>query len=443
MNKKIIVFISILFTISLLSGIDSVAKTIKIKGDIELTRNQNIYNVSTGDQLFNDDELVCKENSYAAIKFSDDSSIVKLFPNSLLIIHSEKKGEKFEKRNFLKMGEVWTKVKKRSGLFEIETPTTVASVKGTGFLLSVDENGVTDLYTLEGEVEFSNKFDDQTASITAGNRGTSSGEGIINVQPFDISDLPANIREFIEEEIVEPSEPQGSQVVPPTPHSADIPEMEPEADEADNGDSPLSMGGGIGTVSDGENFYTQVRLMPELRFGKFGLGLDIELMIDQEGKVRKEDWDEWEDYVNKLYYLRYGNRGDKLYGQIGAIPSYTLGQGLIMKNYSNMLHYPNEKQIGLQLGGQIPIAEMQAEIFTSNITKNEILAGRLSLAPLSTSGIPFIEKMRFGATVAHDTNQINGLSDLDDDNYPDAFDDYPEDSNWHNEVDANIDYYID
>jgi len=443
MNKKNIFLFLMIINVIALFAIDSVATTLITKGDVELNRNNIIYQVSPGDALFNDDEISCRENSYAAIKFTDNSSVVKIFPQSVLLIHSEKKSNgNTEKSNLLKIGEVWAKVTPNTGAFEIVTPTTVASVKGTGFLLSVDENGVTDLYTVDGSVEFKNRFDGITTTVSAGNKGTSNGQGQIIVEPFSMSDLPKDIRRFMEKEIDEPKQnnqngSSGQNMNRPTAPDIEIPQDDTE-ESSDNGTfglAPLSMGGGIGTVSEGDNFYTQVRLMPELRFGKFGLGFDIELMIDSEGKVRDEDWDEWEDYVNKLYYLRYGHRGDKIYGQIGAIPSYTLGQGLIMKNYTNMLHYPDTKQIGLQLGGQITEMDMQAEIFTSNVTKNEILAGRFSLVPLKESQIPILNNLRFGASVGVDRNPYGKLEDSDNDNYYDVFDAFPDDDNYHSDTD--------
>ncbi|NQV18612.1 MAG: hypothetical protein HQ534_08730 [Armatimonadetes bacterium] len=211
-----------------------------------------------------------------------------------------------------------------------------------------------------------------------------------------------------------------------------------DEEPASNG---LNMGGGIGTVLMGGETYSQIRLMPELVLGKFGLGLDIELLIDSEGNVREEDWDEFEDYVNKIYYLRYGQRGDSFFGKIGGFPYYTLGHGLIMKDYSNMLRYPQVRQLGVQLGGKLPFAGLELEVFTSNITENDILAGRVVAAPLKEMNLPIISNIKFGATVVHDANQYNGLLDSDDDNYANVFDDFPDDEDYHNLVDYEIEFY--
>ena len=211
-----------------------------------------------------------------------------------------------------------------------------------------------------------------------------------------------------------------------------------DEEPASNG---LNMGGGIGTVLMGGETYSQIRLMPELVLGKFGLGLDIELLIDSEGNIREEEWDEFEDYVNKIYYLRYGQRGDSFYGKIGGFPYYTLGHGLIMKDYSNMLRYPQVRQLGVQLGGKLPFADLELEVFTSNITENDILAGRIVTAPLKDMNLPIISNIKLGATIVHDANQYNGLLDSDDDNYADVFDDFPDNANYHNLVDYEIEFY--
>ncbi len=445
MNKKIICLV--LFIIINLAGlyaIDSVAYPLKVKGSVDLTRNLESSALKLGDKLFNGDEVETKAESYAAIQFEDKSSIVKLFPNTILNIRTEKEGEKYNKKSLLKMGELWAKVEKSTGKFIIETPTTVASVKGTNFMLNVAEDGTTELLTFEGEVLFQNILTGQTEVISAGQRGTTSGDQPIIVAPFDPGEIEESQSNFINEDYGVIQE----EVIPEIEVEEipiEAPEVIEEEEEVEAGDSsssgPFNMGGGVGSVMLGEETYTQIRLMPELTFGKFGLGLDIDLMIDSNGDVRTEDWDSFEDFVNKIYYLRYGMRGDAFYGRLGGFKSYTLGHGLVMKDYSNMLRYPEYKQIGIQLGGKLPVVGMTAELFTANAVKNEILGGRLTIQPLINTSIPLFSKLVFGGTVARDRNQVKGLLDSDDDDYPDHFDDFPYDEDWHNEVDYDIDDY--
>ncbi|MDP8201404.1 MAG: FecR family protein, partial [Candidatus Tenebribacter burtonii] len=434
MRKKF--FLLVLFIIINLTGIyaiDSVAYPLKVKGNVDLTRNLESSALKLEDKLFNGDEVETKAESFAAIKFEDESSIMKLFPNTILNIRIEKQGDKYNKKSLLKMGELWARVEKSTGKFEIETPATVVSVKGTNFMLNINEDGTTELYTFEGEVFFQNKITGEAEAILAGQKGTISGDQPIIIVPFDPNEINELQSEFINEEyktireeVVPETEKEGT-----TPTAPDVIKEK----KSDSSSGPFNMGGGVGSVMLGDEIYTQIRLMPEITLGKFGLGLDVDLLIDSNGNVRKEDWDDFEDYVNKIYYLRYGERGDTFFGRLGGFKSYTLGHGLVMKDYSNMLRYPEHKQIGIQLGGNLPVAGMTAEIFTANAVKNEILGGRLTIKPLSNMDISLLNNLVLGGTVAHDRNQIKGLLDSDDDDYPNYFDDYPFNDEWHDEVD--------
>lgn len=84
----------------------------------------------------------------------------------------------------------------------------------------------------------------------------------------------------------------------------------------------------VGSVTIGDNTYSQIRLMPEIVIWKFGFGLDIDLLIDSEGKVRKEDWDEAQDIINKIYYIRFAQRKDPFLLQGRQYPGLYSGSWL-------------------------------------------------------------------------------------------------------------------
>ena len=180
---------------------------------------------------------------------------------------------------------------------------------------------------------------------------------------------------------------------------------------AQDSTDPVNVGGGVGSVIVGDQVYMRLRLNPELTVGKLGIGLDIDLLIDAEGNVREEDWDDFEDYINKIYYIRYGSRGDNFYGRLGSFTGYSLGHGMVMNDYSNTLNYPLERQLGLMLGIGLPIMNMQIEAFTSNVTNPSLLAGRLTFEPFDNSSIPIVNNIQLGATIGIDVDQYEGLSD--------------------------------
>ena len=71
---------------------------------------------------------------------------------------------------------------------------------------------------------------------------------------------------------------------------------------------PFNMGLAVGSATINDTIYNQVALRPEFSFGKLGIGLDLVLYIDNEGNVRKDEWDEASDFIDKLLYIRWGQK---------------------------------------------------------------------------------------------------------------------------------------
>jgi len=197
-------------------------------------------------------------------------------------------------------------------------------------------------------------------------------------------------------------------------------QMANEESEENEG-TTYGMAGAVGSITIGDKVYSQVRLMPEINIWKFGFGLDIDLLIDSEGKILKEDWDEAEDIINKIYYIRFANRRDPFYFKIGSIPDYTLGHGLIFNGYSNMLQYPLRRDIGAYVGINTPLSGLGFEAYTHNVDKNEILAGRLFAKPLEYLELPLLSKLRLGVNVGVDRNQYGRFEDKNKDGVPDIY----------------------
>lgn len=189
------------------------------------------------------------------------------------------------------------------------------------------------------------------------------------------------------------------------------------------------MDGMLGSVVVDGVLYTQVRLLPEIAIWKLGLGLDIDLLIDGEGKLRGDNWDSWDDVLRKIFYVRFSDRTDSLYFKIGRIPDYTLGHGLIFDDFSNMLRYPAVKNIGGYLGVNTNSYGFGFEVYTHDISKNDIIAGRASLKPLQFLGLPLLKKLKLGVNAGADRNPYHKYPDADGDGYPDVYDKFPQDRN--------------
>ena len=65
------------------------------------------------------------------------------------------------------------------------------------------------------------------------------------------------------------------------------------------------MGLGIGSVTIDDQIYNQLAFRPELNFGKLGIGLDLVFYVDQDGNIRKDEWDDTSDLIDKFLFIRY------------------------------------------------------------------------------------------------------------------------------------------
>ena len=172
------------------------------------------------------------------------------------------------------------------------------------------------------------------------------------------------------------------------------------------GEPTNSVNGGVGVTFIGDTAYTTFTIAPEFAFGKFGVGLNIELLFNNNDgfKFRKEGWDQGAGAFRMIRYLRWGLKGDPFYTRIGSLQSSTIGNGFIMGYYSNESSYDRRK-IGLELDMDFGLVGL--ETMTSNLGNIEIIGGRLFTRPLSTTEIPVLENLEIGGTYVTDINPDN------------------------------------
>ncbi|MBP7563866.1 MAG: hypothetical protein KA886_08780, partial [Candidatus Cloacimonetes bacterium] len=191
-------------------------------------------------------------------------------------------------------------------------------------------------------------------------------------------------------------------------------------------DNEDKMGGSviIGATTINNTNYQQIGLRADLPIWKLGFGLDIQLYIDDQGNIREEDWDEFEDYLDKVYYIRWAKKGDPFYLKVGGLENASLGYGIILNNYSNMVQYPTYKRIGMETS--MKIGPVGTELFINNFKEAFADKPGMVLGARASYDLP-VFKLVAGASFASDFNEYNGLFDTDGDGYPDAIDAYPND----------------
>src|SRR5690606_12226667 len=167
--------------------------------------------------------------------------------------------------------------------------------------------------------------------------------------------------------------------------------------------------GGLGlNWIDGDLYYS-FRFRPEISFMNFGVGLDLRLDFDSEGNLRKENFNEFADYLSIIRYVRYGLKNDPLFIKLGAIDWYTLGHGTIMYRYNNNPGFDNQNR---GLVADIDFGQFGFESIYSRFGEAGVVGIRGFVKPLQfteMAAIPVIGNLEVGATYAADYNENAGV----------------------------------
>lgn len=144
-----------------------------------------------GDRLRNRDLVATSANTRAALRFTDDGSVLRLNPNSRVRLTAGDDRGVLVRTLELEFGELWLRVARRDGThLRVQTPAGVAAVKGTEFIVRVDAQGVTTVLTLEGVVEFFNPAG--RVDLPAGTKVTA---GSAATAPQAVPATPADLRQ--------------------------------------------------------------------------------------------------------------------------------------------------------------------------------------------------------------------------------------------------------
>ena len=171
---------------------ESIAVTTKTKGDVTLrTWDSKIFEDLLPAKVLDDgDHIETGEDGFGALVYLDDKSTIKVKENTSFDIIGIRKKEGISKRIKMNSGTVKATIKegKYSG-FVIETPTSVATVKGTKFWLTSSQDG-DQVFGLEGMVELRNTISGDIVMVSTNQTGTSLMTGEISIATTILADLP-------------------------------------------------------------------------------------------------------------------------------------------------------------------------------------------------------------------------------------------------------------
>ncbi len=171
--------------------------------------------------------------------------------------------------------------------------------------------------------------------------------------------------------------------------------------------------------------WTQLGFQPEVAFGKLGVGLNLTFHFqvypvsypDQAVRLYDGDWVagsgasvlDWASlYLSKVLYVRYGLKGqDPLFVKVGSISDFTLGNGFIMGNYSNMSFFPQTRFTGLDFGidgSMFNFPMVGLELLTSNLARFDVVGAHVVVRPLIGTDLAIFKNLQAGLTVAADSD---------------------------------------
>ena len=164
-----------------------------------------------------------------------------------------------------------------------------------------------------------------------------------------------------------------------------------------------SFTGALGMTVIDDDTYFSINLTPDISFGKFGVGLNINLLYNtKNGAIRSVDWDESYDWARLIRYLRYGHKRENVYARIGTLDAARLGHGFLMNYYTNEASFDRRK-IGLAF--DIDFGTAGFETVTNNLGRFEVFGARAYARPLRPYiDIPLVKDLTFGATYITDVD---------------------------------------
>jgi len=468
LSKYLLISI-IIFICSIVKG-ESVARIMKAEGLVYIKRlGMQTYAeaAQVGAAINNGDAIKVGEYGFAAVIFLDDRSVVK--------IKADSQFEFMDTRNTrslnIEFGTILNKIEKenRNKTFRVVSPVSVASVKGTEFSAMIDPSGVDQFVGKEGLFDVFNSVSGQTVSVGPGQKALSGSTGSLMQAPASPSDYPKDPEL---EDIIQDNKPPSKRVDPsqsvPEPQNFESPDADNKINSNDGNQSdtenrnnnsedpgeqssannskpdskpdvpkkPFAMGLGIGSATIEGTLYNQLALRPEINIAGIGIGLDLVVYMDNEGNVREDEWDLKNDpdiIYDKILYIRFGEKTSSFWVKYGSIENMTLGQGGLMKGYSNMMEFPTVRRVGINTG--FNIGPVGGEIFLSNI--KDFSRGGTIMGLRAQYKVSDALPLTIGINYISDANMFSSLKDKDGDSFPDIFDDFPTDSSLWNDTDGD------
>ena len=116
---------------------------------------------------------------------------------------------------------------------------------------------------------------------------------------------------------------------------------------------------------------------------------------------KKEDWDEWQDYLKILRYIKIGNSEDNFYFSIGSNLAETIGHGTILRRYIPN-HDATFSTLSTKLNYYFDYGGFEALL--GDVARGNIFGGLVFIKPFSAIDNYWARSVSFGYTFVADRN---------------------------------------
>ncbi len=194
MFAKTLLLLAIWLLLTAIAGAEEpLAVVTRLEGTVRHTEAGTVKEkaVRRGQVLYDGDRLKVGESSLCVIRYLDDRSQITLRENAACLVNGVREGDHIDKKMTIFRGSYHATLPNLKGSFQVITPTSTASVKGTNFwILQPNQSGETRYICTEGTVEVANEQgkillrEGQTATVE-------SSEKRAAVKLTDSSEIPS------------------------------------------------------------------------------------------------------------------------------------------------------------------------------------------------------------------------------------------------------------
>jgi uncharacterized cupin superfamily protein len=299
---------------------------------------------------------------------------------------------------------------------EVRAKECVISPIGTAAVIKITKTGDPGVAVLKGKIRMTNPSG-STVDVGAGmyctySAGTGAFSPVKQLSPNALSALESWTGVKYEPQPVAQADELAKEE---TPKEEKTPEKTDEKKEGEGPEKPAwELSAAMVTVDNEQ--WTRIALAVDVPIWRFGVCFDVEMFLDAKGNFTNKGWnfesgkDVAETLTRKIRYVRFNHLGDPLFIKFGGLDNVTFGYGFIIDRFTNMLHYPGEKLLGLQfdLNDISPIGiTLQTLIPDFQDFGNEggILGTRLAFKPLKATDKFLIKGISIGGSFVADLNQ--------------------------------------